>query len=99
MTRKFVVEKTMKAIPPNEGAIAVRENGKVRLAYAEELEEILDEFYAEPIDALSTLRERILLDKNTFVNCGRKDTLGFDRSIMLLDEMITEIKESNYGMI
>jgi len=45
------------------------------------------------IETLKEARSRIEQDKNTFEYCGRKDTKGHFRAIMLIDEMIKEAEE------
>jgi len=104
MHRKYVVEGTCKK-QDNKGVVVVFENTKENgykpkyEATAEELTEILDEFYIAPIKALKEARDRILNDKKIFVNCGRTNTLGFDRSIMLIDELIEEMEKSGYAKV
>lgn len=103
MHKKYKVESTCK-MQDNKGCIVVFENTKengyhpLREATSEELTEILNAFYDEPLEALKELRNRLITDKSTFETCNR-DTLGHLRCIMLLDEMITEIKESNYARV
>lgn len=42
-------------------------------------------------DALHKAWDSIKLDKDTFEACGRKETIGFHRALMILEEMLLEL--------
>jgi hypothetical protein len=48
------------------------------------------------IAILKEAKSRIKSDKDTFEYCGRKDTKGHFRAMMIIDELIKEIEQDTF---